>query len=113
MARNSPGCRGLHCLQSQIPGFSDRHEAGCRRAREASGLNLLSTNARTKMLTPPSKNLLVSEHRHRRSLACFGMGCGFLLMPFSSHPSGYMKVPFGILYVQPLAIIAAGLLQFS
>jgi hypothetical protein len=36
-----------------------------------------------------------------------------LLMPFSFHPFGNVKVPFGILYLQPLAIMAARLLQFS
>jgi hypothetical protein len=64
------------------------------------------------MLTPPSKNLLVSEHRHRRSFACFGMGGKVLLMPFSFHPFGYVKVPFCILYLQLLAIMAGGVLQF-
>ena len=44
---------------------------------------------------------------------CFRMESRVLLMPFSFHPFGYVKVPFGILYLQPLAIMAAGLLQFS
>jgi hypothetical protein len=35
------------------------------------------------------------------------------MMPFSFHPFGYVKVPFGILYLQLLAIMSAGLLQFS
>ncbi|HWY52982.1 MAG TPA: hypothetical protein VNZ03_00860 [Terriglobales bacterium] len=34
-------------------------------------------------------------------------------MPLSFHPFGYVKVSFSILYLQLLAIMAAGLLQFS
>src|SRR5580692_366022 len=62
---------------------------------------------------PSSKNLPVSDNRHGRSFVCFAMGGTGLLMPFSLHPFGYVKVPFGILYLQPLAIMAARLLQFS